>query len=1309
MADKLGMFAKLEVPGIPRQAAPTISIIIPTLNHLDDFLRPCLESIRKYTDLSVCEVIVVANGCTDGTEDHVRSLGQPFRVLSFKKPLGFPAAVNAGIEAASGEFVVLLNNDTALLEQEKNAWIDWLLQPFRMDPSVGMTGPVKFHWTCGETRRQAMAFWCTMIPRALFLGEIGPLDEVFSPGTGEDGDFSIKVEEAGYRLVQVPIDGSSEFGRGIPNQIFPIEHKGSGTFGEKDHSAIIQRNAKILVDRYGKASEIDAVYRQIRKHPCDVNLLFPAFRTYARQCRHITEFGVRDVVTTWAFLAARPMRVVSYDVYRSPNIDGVTRVARAEGVDFEFKNEDVLSAKIEQTDLLYIDTKHTFTQLKAELLRHASNVRRFILIHDTESYGDKGEDGGPGEILAIEEFLKSNPFWELREHYAFSNGLTVLERVSGQLSALLPPISLPRKVSTSIIIPTCGKDWGNVLKKCLSAVSEYTDFADKEIIVVANGAPREALEYLELFKITEFNSFNLTILVYYEPIGYIRAVNAGIQVAQGDLVVTLDDDSFLIPQEKDRWIRLLSEPFSDLSVGAAGPFSTEYPDLGQVLHSGCTMYRRKMLLWLGLFDEAFNPGYMGDEDLSIRIRKAGYALVEVPVGQVKKYVDGIFQLQFPVIHMGNVNTMPKHTTELPLVEKNRKLLYERHSMSQTQPKGLACPSAEGHPGPTGEPGRPKVSIIIPTYKNNFRTDEHGVTHNLLKRNLETLALYTDLVTRDVEVIVVCNGCVDGQEEHVKSLGEPFRVLSFPDAIGYTKATNEGIKASRGEYLLFLNDDVELLHQPKNQWLDWLLEPFFADPKMGVTGPLQLHDNYSDHDVIIGFCLMTKKSVMQEVMKETGGLLDEIYTPGGGEDIDLCARMRVAGYKVRQVPKEGKLGYSNTNTGLFMIWHVNNQTFKDIPEYTRWYVKRNGLINLRRYNKNIKLNLGSGGIEYPGYLSVDLYDERANIIMDVTKLDFEPGSVSEMLAIHVFEHLNPYHCLDILKSWRRILKPGGRLVMEMPDIEQLCRRFVEAGKEDPKNPTGIRYGILNAVYGSVNTTGKGAPSEITSPHLYGWWPQALWDHLTNAGFTDIKFGPEMFPHPESNLHVEAINPGTPMEAAAPVPGVTKRMKDLWKPPPGPPVSFGEDTTYKKAMDFLCGCDKVEDWGCGSGYAKKFMKEGVYVGVDGSRSEACQVHTELAEYRSVTEGILLRHVIDHNPDWRLILENAVASFTRKLVLIVCTPLSEETKRIATNWDDIPDLSFRREDILEFFEGLDVREETLRTATQYGVEHVFYVSRR
>ena len=1043
---------------------PLVSIVIPTYGHLD-LLKACVESVIAYTDLARCEVVVVANGCTDGTVQYLKALPPPFRHLIHERPLGFTAASNAGIQEARGEYVVLLNNDTVLLPQSRDLWLEILLEPFRKDPKAGITGPVKFSWDCGGTERRAIAFWCAMIPKKLF-GELGLLDEIFSPGMGEDGDLSIKAEMAGYHLVQVPDDGCEAFGKGIPSQRFPIYHKGSGTFGDKDYSDVSKRNTALLVERYGRKGNLEHIYAICRAHPCDTNQLFPTLRAYAEKCGHVTEFGVRGVFTTWAFLAARPKRLVSYDIEYNGNIEGARKEAALGGVPFEFRLEDTLKAVIEPTDLLFIDTTHTYAHLKTELERHAGKVSKYILVHDTEQFGLVGADGGPGEKQAIGEFLAAHHEWAKKEHITISHGLTVLERVP------------ERKVAYSIIIPTA-HHFEDALKICMEAMLRCTDLSNKEIIVVPNGSPPEAIEYLKTKPVR--------IIPFPGPIGYIRAVNAGIEAARGDHVILLDDDSFLMPQEMDEWIRMLTQPFlDDPKMGAAGPFGQTYEDLGEVLHSGCTMYRTSALRAINCFDEIFNPGYMSDEDVAIRLRKAGHHLQLVPKGHKPEYVNGVWHIQFPVIHTGTINTMPKHTTDLPLVAKNRKLLYERHG-------GAAAPAA---------PARPRVSIVIPTFQH---------LEDLLKPCLQTIMEFTDLT--DVEVIVVANGCTDGTEDYVKSLGAPFKVLSYPDALGFTRAANEGIKVAQGDFIVLYNNDNMLLGQPRNKWLNTLLKPFEGNPKMGITGPLQLHDDYADADVIIGFCLCISRAALAAA----GGLMDEIFSPGGGEDIDLCCKVRQAGFSVRQVPDEGKLGFSHTNTGDFPIWHKNNQTFKDIPEYTRFIIKRNGLINMKRYNKRIRLNLGSGGIEHAGYLSVDLYDQRANIIMDVTKLDFEENSVSEMIAIHVIEHLNPYHVLDTLKAWCKALKPGGKLILEMPDVEQLCKRFVTAS-------TGERYGILNAVHGSVNTTDHGAPSDISSPHLFSWWPQSIADHLFNAGFVNVTFGPEQYPHPESNMHVEGTKPG-----------------------------------------------------------------------------------------------------------------------------------------------------------------------------------------
>lgn len=392
----------------------------------------------------------------------------------------------------------------------------------------------------------------------------------------------------------------------------------------------------------------------------------------------------------------------------------------------------------------------------------------------------------------------------------------------------------------------------------------------------------------------------------------------------------------------------------------------------------------------------------------------------------------------------------------------------------------------------------KYSIIIPTYNH---------CDDLLKPCIESIIKYTNL--SNVEIIIVANGCTDGTRAYVESLGYPFNLIWIDEASGYTKSTNIGIKAASGTYIILLNNDTVLLDQNINKWLQMLESPFNKDNLVGLTGPLQLYDNYSNAQVLIFFCVMIKKEIFDKI-----GYLDEIFSPGGGEDIDFSIRARNAGYDVKVI--EPSLFNGETNTSSFPIWHKNNLTFREIPEYTNFYVKRNGLINCKRYNKDIRLNLGAGGINYDNYLSVDLYDKRSHIIMDITKLDFEDNSISEILASHVFEHLNPYHIQQILSDWFKAIKPGGKLIMEMPNIEELCRRFGTASKSE-------RYGILNAIYGSVNTTDKGGQDEITSPHLFGWWPEALWDFLTLTGFINVQFMQEKIPHPESNLRVECIKP------------------------------------------------------------------------------------------------------------------------------------------------------------------------------------------
>lgn len=95
---------------------------------------------------------------------------------------------------------------------------------------------------------------------------------------------------------------------------------------------------------------------------------------------------------------------------------------------------------------------------------------------------------------------------------------------------------------------------------------------------------------------------------------------------------------------------------------------------------------------------------------------------------------------------------------------------------------------------------------------------------------------------------------------------------------------------------------------------------------------------------------------------------------------------------------------------------------------------------------MRLNLGCGGDLIAGYVNVDLYNERADVRCDVTKLPYDNDSTDEVLASHVIEHFDFKEAFNVLKEWRRVLKVGGLLVVETPDFLGSCDLFVRSSEQ-----------------------------------------------------------------------------------------------------------------------------------------------------------------------------------------------------------------------------------------------------------------------
>jgi hypothetical protein len=210
------------------------SIIIPTYNHCDDLLKPCIDSVIAYSRMTDVELVISANGCTDNTRAYLDQLKTQFEHMGFgdhltvvwhNEPLGFSRAVNAGIKASSGARVLLLNNDVILLHQPRNTWLNRLNAPFESDPTVGITSTLMLY--SPQTGRDFAVFFCTMIDHRL-IEQIGMLNEAYGVGAGEDTEYCFMAEEAGWRVVSVA-KTRYEPSIGTNASDFPIWHKAEGT------------------------------------------------------------------------------------------------------------------------------------------------------------------------------------------------------------------------------------------------------------------------------------------------------------------------------------------------------------------------------------------------------------------------------------------------------------------------------------------------------------------------------------------------------------------------------------------------------------------------------------------------------------------------------------------------------------------------------------------------------------------------------------------------------------------------------------------------------------------------------------------------------------------------------------------------------------------------------------------------------------------------------------------------------------------------------------------------------------------------
>ncbi len=179
-------------------------------------------------------------------------------------------------------------------------------------------------------------------------------------------------------------------------------------------------------------TDIPSYVEELKKTPSDINEHLGYLQELARGL-NVVEFGCRHGNST-AALVSTAKYVESYDIDASAVALVKARLKGATNLRIHVASTVDVRTYVPECDLLFIDTLHTYKQLSRELVLHAQRARKYLVFHDTVTFGLTGEDGStPGIRQAIDEFLAVHtgtyaPKWVVKEDFKHNNGLMVLER-----------------------------------------------------------------------------------------------------------------------------------------------------------------------------------------------------------------------------------------------------------------------------------------------------------------------------------------------------------------------------------------------------------------------------------------------------------------------------------------------------------------------------------------------------------------------------------------------------------------------------------------------------------------------------------------------------------------------------------------------------------------------------------------------------------------------------------------------------------------------------------------------------------------
>ena len=389
-----------------------------------------------------------------------------------------------------------------------------------------------------------------------------------------------------------------------------------------------------------------------------------------------------------------------------------------------------------------------------------------------------------------------------------------------------------------------------------------------------------------------------------------------------------------------------------------------------------------------------------------------------------------------------------------------------------------------------------TSIVILTFNKISYT----------KKCIESIRKYTS--KGSYEIIVVDNASTDGTISWLKEQSDIITIFN-KDNLGFPKGCNQGIEIAQGSEVLLLNNDV--IVTPK--WLEQMLEALYSSKKIGAVGPVtnyahgqeipvtyqneaemvsfasevteKFKNKWSQKTKLIGFCLLFKKSVLEEV-----GVLDELFSPGNYEDDDISFRILLAGYKLLLchnifVHHFGSTSFRNDISKFNDLLSENELKFLD-----KWKIKKENigtcrkdlidLMNLSSRNLNVfevgcgigKTLLEINNINANAKLFAIEKNEQAAIIaqnfaeviigdVEKTELPYKDQFFDYVILNDVLECIYNYE--ELLLKIKPLLKNSGKLLVSCKNVQnsEVLKNLLK-GKWEGENsrPETIRFFAIN---------------------------------------------------------------------------------------------------------------------------------------------------------------------------------------------------------------------------------------------------------